>query len=65
MDLLSEMAQSLGYKQLKQTEIDRFYEPQTFIDDRNNERLAMVETIKAMRFITNQKEEEQHERNIV
>lgn len=61
LDLLSEMAQSLGYKQLKQTEIDRFYEPQTFIDDKNNERLALVETIKAMRFITNQKEELQHE----
>ena len=27
LDLLSEMAESLGYKQLKQTEIDRFYNP--------------------------------------
>jgi hypothetical protein len=27
LDLLSEMANSLGYKDLKQTEIDRFYSP--------------------------------------
>ena len=33
LDLLSEMAISLGYKELKQTEIDRFYEPQVYIDD--------------------------------
>ena len=61
LDLLSEMAQSLGYKKLKQTEIDRFYEPQMFIDDKNNERQAVVETIKAMRFFTDQKEESCHE----
>ena len=30
LDLLSEMALSLGYKELKQTEIDRFYEPVQF-----------------------------------
>ncbi len=30
LDLLSEMAESLGYKQLKQTEIDRFYSPVYF-----------------------------------
>lgn len=36
LDLLSEMALSLGYKELKQTEIDRFYEPQGFIDDLND-----------------------------
>lgn len=30
LDLLSEMAESLGYKQLKQTEIDRFYNPVYF-----------------------------------
>lgn len=34
LDLLSEMALSLGYKELKQTEIDRFYEPQVYVDDR-------------------------------
>ena len=61
LDLLSEMAQSLGYKKLKQTEIDRFYEPQAIIDDRNNERQALVETIKAMRFLTGQNENENHE----
>lgn len=30
LDLLSEMALSLGYKDLKQTEIDRFYSPKYF-----------------------------------
>ncbi len=30
LDLLSEMAESLGYKQLRQTEIDRFYSPLLF-----------------------------------
>lgn len=57
LDLLSEMAQSLGYKKLKQTEIDRFYEPQAIIDDEKNGRQALVEIIKAMRFFTDQKEE--------
>ena len=31
LDLLSEMAEALGYKQLKQTEIDRFYSPITTV----------------------------------
>lgn len=35
LDLLSEMAQSLGYKDLKQTEIDSFYNPQLFLDRDN------------------------------
>ena len=30
LDLLSEMAMALGYKNLKQTEIDRFYSPKYF-----------------------------------
>ncbi len=55
------MAQSLGYKSLKQTEIDRFYEPQAAIDDKNIERQALTETIKAMRLISGQEEEEHHE----
>lgn len=36
LDLLSDMAMSLGYKELRQTEIDRFYEPQVYYEDRNN-----------------------------
>lgn len=60
LDLLSEMAQSLGYKKLKQTEIDRFYEPQATIEDKNIERQALLETIKAMRILTGQNEEERH-----
>ncbi len=61
LDLLSEMAQSLGYKSLKQTEIDRFYEPQAAIEEKNIERQALTETIKAMRKISGQEEEESHE----
>lgn len=33
LDLLSEMAISLGYKELKQTEIDRSYEPVQFLNE--------------------------------
>lgn len=35
LDLLSEIAKVLGYTNLKQTEIDRFYSPQFFIDQLN------------------------------
>ena len=61
LDLLSEMAQTLGYKKLKQTEIDRFYEPQGIIDDKKNERIALEESIKIMRLFSGQVENEQHE----
>lgn len=56
LDLLSEMAQTLGYEKLKQTEIDRFYQPQGLVDSKNNEQQVMVEAIKTMQFITGQTE---------
>ena len=49
LDLLSEMAQSLGYQKLKQTEIDRFYEPQCMLDDKFREQQVQDITIKAMK----------------
>jgi hypothetical protein len=53
LDLLSEMAISLGYNKLKQTEIDRFYEPQQFTNDYNlksnlaNEKLRVLKASKS------------------
>lgn len=53
LDLLSEMAISLGYNELKQTEIDRFYEPQQFVNDGNlksnlaNEELRVLKASKS------------------
>lgn len=43
LDLLSEMAAVLGYKKLKQTEIDKFYEPQFLIDEQEIERKLKIE----------------------
>ena len=43
------MAQSLGYQKLKQTEIDRFYEPQCMLDDKFREQQVQDITIKAMK----------------
>ena len=61
LDLLSEMALTLGYKKLKQTEIDRFYEPQGIVDDNKNERIALEEAIKVMRLFTSQSEQNHQE----
>ena len=49
LDLLSEMAQSLGYKELKQTEIDRFYEPQAFVDEYNSNVLFRAEILRILK----------------
>lgn len=48
LDLLSEMAVSLGYKELKQTEIDRFYEPQASVDDASNQRRIIAEMMRIL-----------------
>lgn len=61
LDLLSEMAQTLGYQKLKQTEIDRFYEPQGILDEQKNARQVVIETINAMRFFTHQDNAENQE----
>lgn len=48
LDLLSEMAISLGYKELKQTEIDRFYEPQVSVDSSNNQMRMSAELMRIL-----------------
>ena len=48
LDLLSEMAISLGYKKLRQTEIDRFYEPVQFGSDRKIQETYVNEFIRVL-----------------
>ena len=48
LDLLSEMANSLGYKNLKQTEIDRAYTPQGFIDSSNIQSALQKELFRVL-----------------
>ena len=48
LDLLSEMAMSLGYKELRQTEIDRFYEPTQFANDREAREKITSETYRIL-----------------
>lgn len=48
LDLLSEMAMALGYKELRQTEIDRFYEPRQFANDRSSQELLTSESIRVL-----------------
>lgn len=48
LDLLSEMAESLGYKQLKQTEIDRFYNPVYFGSQLSRQDLLFSEVLRVL-----------------
>lgn len=48
LDLLSEMALSLGYKDLKQTEIDSFYNPQLFLDRQNVQNKLIEENLRVL-----------------
>lgn len=48
LDLLSEMAESLGYKQLKQTEIDRFYSPVYFGSQQSRQEILQNEVIRVL-----------------
>jgi len=48
LDLLSEMANDLGYKDLKQTEIDRYYSPQAFGDQEKSKELLAKETLRVL-----------------
>lgn len=48
LDLLSEMAESLGYKQLKQTEIDRFYSPVYFGSQQSRQEILFNETLRVL-----------------
>ena len=48
LDLLSEMANALGYKDLKQTEIDRFYSPKYFTNVQNSQNALTSELIRVL-----------------
>lgn len=48
LDLLSEMALSLGYKDLKQTEIDTFYNPQLFLDQNKLQNQLLTENLRVL-----------------
>lgn len=48
LDLLSEMAEALGYKQLKQTEIDRFYSPVYFSSQQSRQEILYNETLRVL-----------------
>ena len=48
LDLLSEIANDLGYKDLKQTEIDRFYNPQAFGNQELNQGMLLSETLRVL-----------------
>lgn len=49
LDLLSEIANDLGYKDLKQTELDRFYSPVQFgdsFDEKNSLNKEMIRVLQ-------------------
>lgn len=48
LDLLSEMAEALGYKQLRQTEIDRFYVPVYFGSQQSQQDILIKEQIRVL-----------------
>lgn len=48
LDLLSEMANALGYKDLKQTEIDRFYSPKYFTNVQNSQNALISEILRVL-----------------
>lgn len=48
LDLLSEMANSLGYNNLKQTEIDKAYTPQGFVDNSNMQTIIQKEALRVL-----------------
>ena len=48
LDLLSEMAMALGYKNLKQTEIDRFYSPKYFGSQMSRQEVYFQENLRVL-----------------
>lgn len=48
LDLLSEMAEALGYQELKQTEIDRFYNPVYFSSQQSRQDILYSETLRVL-----------------
>lgn len=49
LDLLSEIANDLGYKDLKQTELDRFYSPQFFGDNLQLQSNLLHENLRVLK----------------
>ncbi|MCL1672014.1 DUF6680 family protein [Elizabethkingia ursingii] len=48
LDMLSEMADDLGYKNLRQTDIDRYYSPRIFGEDLQVQGLIASENIRVL-----------------
>ena len=48
IDLLSDLANALGYKDLKQTEIDRFYSPNYFLQLQQTQDLLAQESLPVL-----------------
>ena len=48
IELLSEMASVLGYRQLQQTDIDKFYYPQSYIDALLAQNKAQAEWLRVL-----------------
>lgn len=48
LDLLSEMANELGYRDLKQTEIDRFYSPKYFSQVQETQNMLAQESLRVL-----------------
>lgn len=66
LDLLSEMAESLGYKQLKQTEIDRFYSPVYFGSQQSQQEILFKEQLRVLMHSKSESEsftDEEYENN--
>lgn len=49
LDLLDEMAKSLGYKNIKQTDFDSFYEPQLFGNQRAFQEAVNEELLRVLK----------------
>ncbi len=48
LDLLSEMAKALGYRNLRQTEIDRFYSPKYFGSQMSRQEILFQENLRVL-----------------
>ena len=48
LDLLSEIAMALGYKNLKQTEIDRYYSPKYFGSQMSRQEILFQENLRVL-----------------
>lgn len=66
LDLLSEMAVALDYKNLKQTEIDRFYSPKYFGSQMSRQEILFQEILRVLmhsKSMSKSFKEEEYEKN--